>query len=48
MDGALPVVPAGSLDTSVPVRPDAHIHMSSRADREDRLEAIPKVDHAPQ
>jgi hypothetical protein len=41
-EGALLVIPAGSLDTSVPVRPTAHICTDSRADWDTALEALPK------
>jgi hypothetical protein len=47
MDGALLKVPAGSLDTPVTIRPDAHIFCSSRANWDDALEDIPKVDELP-
>lgn len=40
-------VPAGSLDTVIAVRPDAHIFMSSKAHWDDRLETIAKLDAAP-
>ena len=47
MDGALLKVPAGSLDTQVTIRPDAHIFCASRASWDDALEDIPKVDKLP-
>lgn len=40
IDGALLVVPAGSLDTPLQRRPDAHIFVASRADWDDHLENI--------
>lgn len=43
MDGALLVVPAGSLDTPVDLRPGAHICMGSRADWDQALDAIPQI-----
>lgn len=43
MDGALLVVPAGSLDGDVAIRPDAHLFMASKADWDDGLEALPKL-----
>jgi hypothetical protein len=46
-DGALLVVPAGSLDSKVNVRADAHIFMSSRAAWDDRLHEIPVVEGLP-
>jgi hypothetical protein len=47
MNGALLKVPAGSLDGAVTIRPDAHIFCSSRANWDDALEDIPKVDELP-
>ena len=47
MGGVLLKVPAGSLDTPVLVRPDAHIFWSSRAHWDDALEQIPKVAKLP-
>ncbi|HKS56732.1 MAG TPA: GFA family protein [Steroidobacteraceae bacterium] len=47
MDGALLKVPAGSLDSPVTVRPDAHIFCASRASWDDALERIPEVDKLP-
>jgi len=47
MDGALLVVPAGSLDTPVDLRPDAHISMGSRADWDQALEAVAQIDGLP-
>lgn len=41
MNGTLLVVPAGSLDGSVPIRPTAHLFAASRADWDDALELIP-------
>lgn len=47
MDGALLVVPAGSLDTPIHVRPTAHICSASRADWDRRLEDVPQLDDLP-
>lgn len=47
MNGALLKVPAGSLDTDVPVRPDAHIFFASRANWDEALETAPKVAQLP-
>lgn len=47
MNGALLVVPAGSLDTAVDIRPDAHILVASRADWDRGLEDIPEIDGLP-
>lgn len=44
MDGALLVVPAGSLNSKVPIRPTAHIFVSSKANWDDELENIPTID----
>ena len=47
MDGKLLVVPAGSLDGPVPVMPDAHIFVASRADWDAGLERVPRVEKFP-
>jgi hypothetical protein len=47
MEGALLKVPAGSLDSPVLMRPDAHIFCASRADWDDALEEIPKAGKLP-
>lgn len=47
MNGALLVVPAGSLDSAIDIRPDAHILVASRADWDNRLEDIPGIDGLP-
>jgi len=47
MDGALVVVPAGSIDGALGVRPDAHIFAANRADWDDRLEDLPRHDAFP-
>ena len=41
------VVPAGSLDSSVEMRPNAHICFSSRADWDNDLASIEKIDGLP-
>lgn len=46
-DGALLVVPAGSLDTPLTLRPDAHIFVASRADWDRALESVPSEDRLP-
>lgn len=43
MNGALLVVPAGSLDSDVALRPDAHLFMASKANWDDGLEQVPKL-----
>ena len=45
-DGRL-IVPAGSLDTPVPVRPNAHIFVADRADWDDGLHTIAHFDALP-
>lgn len=45
-DGIL-VVPAGSLDSPVGIRPDAHICWSSRADWDDELASVSRLDGLP-
>ena len=45
-DGLL-VVPAGSLDTEVTIRPDAHICCASRAKWDAGLEDVPALDGLP-
>ena len=47
MDGALLVVPAGSLDGEVPLRPEAHIFVASRANWDEALERIPSAERLP-
>lgn len=47
MDGALLVVPAGSLDTPVAIRPDAHINLASRAEWDHRLHDVAAFDGLP-
>jgi hypothetical protein len=47
MGGALLVVPAGSLDSPVPIRPAAHLFLSSKAGWDDELEKIPGCDGFP-
>lgn len=47
MDGALVVVPAGSLDSPIDMRPDAHICVASSADWDRRLEDVPRLDGLP-
>lgn len=47
MGGALLVVPAGSLETPIKIKPTAHIHMGSKAHWEDDLDAIKKYQGLP-
>lgn len=46
-NGALLVVPAGSLDTDVSIKPIAHICCADRAIWDEALENIPKMDGLP-
>ena len=48
MSGALLKVPAGSLDTDVAIRPDAHIFVSSKANWDEALEKLPKAAQLPE
>lgn len=47
MNGALLVVPAGSLNSEVRIKPDAHIFVSSRAGWDDALGTVPMVEKFP-
>jgi hypothetical protein len=47
MDGALLQVPAGSLDSAIDMRPDAHIFIASRASWEELLADVPEFDELP-
>ena len=47
MDGKLLVVPAGSLNSEISIRPNAHIFVASRAGWDDALERIATVDGSP-
>lgn len=48
-EGGKPLmIPAGSLDSDVPVKPNSHIYIASRANWDECLEKIPFVDEAPQ
>jgi hypothetical protein len=47
LNGALLVVPAGSLDSAIGIRPNAHICFASRAPWDAQLEDIPKIDGLP-
>ena len=47
MDGALVVVPAGSLDTEIKIKPDAHLFCSSRALWDKKLHEIKEFEKNP-
>ena len=46
-NGELIVVPAGSLDVPIEIRPNAHLFMASKAKWEDNLEALQTFDSFP-
>jgi hypothetical protein len=47
MQGAMLVVPAGSLDSAIDIRPTAHICCDSRAAWDADLETVPTMDGLP-
>ena len=47
MNGTLLKVPAGSLDSDVLLRPDAHLFFASKANWDEALEKIPTVARLP-
>ena len=47
MNGALLVVPAGSLDSAIEMQPEAHIFVASSADWDVRLEDVLKLENLP-
>ena len=47
MNGALLKVPAGSLDSDVRIRPDAHIFFASKASWDEALEKVATVAKLP-
>ena len=47
MNGTLLKVPAGSLDTDVHMRPDAHIFVASKANWDEALEKAPMIEKLP-
>lgn len=48
MEGKLIVVPAGSLDSEVSIKPNAHINISSKALWDQNLEKVPMVNEYPE
>lgn len=48
LDGTLLAVPAGCLDTDVPLRPQAHIFYSHRANWDHDLERVQRFDTLPE
>ena len=47
LEGTLLVVPAGSLDSPLPIRPEAHIFCADRASWEEALAETPRFDRLP-
>lgn len=47
MNGTLLVVPAGSLDSGIAVRPNAHLFMASKAGWDFELEKVTKLEKLP-
>ncbi|MGD9807707.1 MAG: GFA family protein [Deferribacterales bacterium] len=47
MNGALLVVPAGSLDVDINIKPDGHIFCANRANWDNELEKVQKFDKLP-
>lgn len=47
MEGALVVVPAGSLEGPITLQPTAHICCADRAGWDDDLESLPRLDGLP-
>jgi hypothetical protein len=45
--GKMIVVPAGSLNSDVLIRPNAHIFMASRAKWDESLEGVPMLEGLP-
>lgn len=48
INGTLLVVPAGSLDSEVPIAPQAHIFFSHKANWDTNLHEIPKFETLPE
>lgn len=47
MNGTFLVVPAGSLNSEIRIRPNAHIFVSSRAGWDEALEKVPTAEKFP-
>ncbi len=47
MDGKLLVVPAGSIDSDIDIKPQGHIYFSSKANWDTELEKVPKYKELP-
>ncbi|ACL05884.1 glutathione-dependent formaldehyde-activating GFA [Desulfatibacillum aliphaticivorans] len=48
MNGALLVVPAGSLDSDVDIKPQGHIYCRNKANWDNALSEIPRFDELPE
>ncbi|MCW7755429.1 GFA family protein [Desulfobotulus sp. H1] len=48
MNGKLLVVPAGSLDSDIDIKPSGHIYLKEKAIWDDNLELVPKYEELPQ
>jgi hypothetical protein len=47
MNGKLLVVPAGSIDSDINIRPQGHIYYASKANWDTELEKVPKFEELP-
>lgn len=47
MDGKLLVVPAGSMDSDINIRPQGHIYCANKANWDTKLEEVLKFDELP-
>lgn len=45
--GGMLVLPAGSLDSDVTIKPTAHLHIASKANWDEALETAPKFEELP-
>ncbi|WP_346896724.1 GFA family protein [Clostridium sp. UBA7503] len=47
MDGELLVVPAGSIDSNINIKPQGHIYYANKANWDTELEKVPKFEELP-
>ena len=47
MDGKLLVVPAGSIDSNIDIKPQGHIYYANKANWDNELENVPKFEELP-
>ena len=47
MDGTLLVVPAGSIDSDINIKPQGHIYYANKANWDTELEKVPKFEELP-